>query len=52
MVLPEPKLRLHQLLRLAHQAGENLDERAVHLRAAVEVQCRPVKILLTGQEVA
>ena len=28
MVLPEPELRLHQLLRLAHQAGEHLDERA------------------------
>ena len=52
MVLPEPKLRLHQLLWLAHQARKNLDERAVYLRASIKVQCRPVKVLLTGQEVA
>ena len=51
MVLPEPKLRLHQLLWLAHQARKNLDERAVYLRAAIKAQCRPVKVLLTGQEV-
>ena len=51
MILPEPELRLHQLLRLAHQAGEQVDEGAAHRRATVEAQRRPVEILLTGQEV-
>src|SRR4051794_33985553 len=51
MVLPEPELRLYPLVRLAHHAGEQVDEGAAHRRATVEARRRPVEIVLSVQEV-
>ena len=51
IVLPQPELRLEQLVRLAHQPRQHLDEGAAERRMAVQLAVLAVQVLLPRQEI-